>query len=136
MSRKRQILSEEKIEKDIRRSKTIGWIAIIIFGLALLFLVGSVAVTSWQYERRHTFDSEAWMTGGERVHGEMLESLLEQYELVGMSREEVMSLLGGGIKNSPFASDDTFVYRIKDGYDTLYMVLTLSGETVTSVDIY
>lgn len=58
----------------------------------LALTLAAVLGAWWRYD--HRFTPERWQEAGAAHRGKLLQSLLRQYDLVGMSREEVEVLLG------------------------------------------
>src|SRR5262249_20637144 len=71
---------------------------------------------------RRKFSSEAWLVGDSRIRGQMARNLISSNALKGISRTDVIKLLGSsdGHKFLP-----TLVYKVDQGYDWLLRPRTL-----------
>lgn len=115
----------------------------LVILLALLLLLGGIGTANWY---RHLFTPNRWQQKPEQRQY-MLESLEHKYQLVGMSREEVISLLGEpeeaqtGFKGDSayYPSESTLVYYI--GCDPVFradmqwLILPLAEGRVVAVKI-
>ena len=109
--------------------------AVVIFALAIL---------AAKYVEKHTFSSERWKEN-EDVRKYMITDLLKKHPLVGMSEDEVLSLLGPqaekGSQQATFKGDRTYyppestlVYYIgQDLLEGRWLVLPIKDGTVEKV---
>ena len=82
-------MSEEQVQQNIRTIKRIQYIALgILVGLFVIF--GSIVAV---YLYQHSFSPERWTAQPEH-RARMVGSLLEKHDLVGMTEEEITTLLG------------------------------------------
>ena len=97
----------------------------LILALVVILLIAAV-VCGYEYGKltsttRMEFDREVWAHNLELRH-RMMDSLTEQYELVGMSKSEIIGLLGdigGGylIRRYPFSSRAQILFFSYDEND-------------------
>ena len=76
------------------------------FVFAILSAV--VVVYSSRYTYKHTFSKEKWLESDERVY--MVDDMMRKHELLGMTKGEVISLLGSETEGAYFKESDNFVY--------------------------
>lgn len=108
---------------------------LLLGGLALV-----LAVWCWQ-SRNSRFTPERWAAAGEGGRAAMAEDLLEQYDgLAGMTREEVLALLGpdtgGGQREERLTLTgsqvrELLVYPLGGRLTPEYLLLYLEGGVVT-----
>ena len=102
----------------------------------VLLLVVWYGLNRWQ----HTYTPDKWFSApNERL--DILDDLLGKYDLVGMTEEEVVALLGpeDGPEQTSFKGDrtyyppeDTLVYYLGvDMMDGVWLILSLEGGVVT-----
>ena len=106
----------------------------ILIVLIIIFLGVSLFAISIVYKKSHTFDSEAWNLNVDTRY-KMVDSLVEQYNLIGQSKEDILKLLGTKevLSNnterieyyiSPGKGDPLFfgVYFNSEGFVAMYKV--------------
>lgn len=103
-----------------------------IFCLIILFLFCRNII-------KHTFSTERWKKYPEnRV--DMVDNLLENHDLVGMNKEEVILLLGQPTETVYFKTENNIVYYLgpERGFiriDSEWLVLEFREHRVSQVDI-
>ena len=130
------MLDEREMARQARRAVRHNKLALaILAGLVLLLAAG---YGLWRCQRTYTPDK--WASApDERL--DILGDLLERYDLVGMTEEEVVALLGpeDGPEQTSFKGDrtyyppeDTLVYYLGvDMMDGVWLILSLEGGVVT-----
>lgn len=88
---------------------------------------------------KHTFSTERWMHLPEK-RVDMVDDLLEKHDLVGMSREKVISLLGADTDTEYFKTEDNMVYYMGNergliSIDSEWLVLEFQENQVSQVNI-
>lgn len=78
-------------------------IFISIFFIAILY-------TCINYYYEHTFTPERWSESTPSKRGKMVDNLLKRYDLVGKTREEIISLLGEDKEIDMFKEHNNLVY--------------------------
>ncbi len=123
------------MRKGIKKHK--GVLCIVI--LLLLLFVG----VSY-YRQTHTFSSEVWRNEPEK-RTKIVQDLLSTYALVGMSENEITSLLGEEEQvlsqqatfkgdSTYYPPDETFVYFLgKDGMEGRWLILSFQDDRVAKV---
>ena len=104
---------------------------IVIFLLVIFFLCRNVVI--------HRFSTERWKRLPEK-RVEMVDNLLEKYELVGMTHEEVMALLGKDTNTQYFKTESNIVYYLGPErglirIDSEWLVLDFQEDRVSEVNI-
>ncbi len=104
----RKTFSEDDMKRAVRKAKTVNYTVFAIF-LAFLFaiIVGYLA-----YHYQHTFHSDRWLNEpSERT--DMIDNLLQNYEILGLTETEVLSLLGPHDNaQGAFNADNRYVYYL------------------------
>lgn len=99
-------------EREIRKIKRTNYLIFGVFStifilLAILFFIWFGLFQYW-----HTFTTEKWLEYPNR-RAKMTADLLENYELVGMTEDEVISLLGqNNNEYGYFNQDNRFIYYL------------------------
>ena len=130
------MMDEREMARQARRAVRHNKLALaILAGLVLLLAAG---YGLWRCQRTYTPDK--WASApDERL--DILGGLLERYDLVGMTEEEVVALLGpeDGPEQTSFKGDrtyyppeDTLVYYLGVGMmDGVWLVISLEDGVVT-----
>jgi hypothetical protein len=128
------------LDSNMRRLKIIGLIAGVGVALYFLFIVFVAVSPSIDANFNRTdFDSEKWkkweMTESEMtLRWDMIDDLQEDHELVGMTEEEIIKLLGEpDSKSSAEWAYDLGMAR--KGIDTGTLSLTFENGKVKSHDV-
>lgn len=120
----------ERMKKHIKYAKVITFAVIVL----ILCFFGV-------YKYQHTFSTEKWTSSYDRE--KLVDNMLKRYELVGMTRGEVVSLLGeDDFGDSPSRSfkrgrtdlypESTLVYYIGvDLMDDVWLIISLENGVVT-----
>lgn len=121
----------EKMQKHIRLTKIITLAVFIL----LLCLFGV-------YKYQHTFTTQKWLSSpGDRE--KLVDNMLRRYELTGMTRDEVITLLGnddfGDVPSRSFKMgrvdfypENTLVYYTGvDFMDDVWLIISLEDGVVT-----
>ncbi len=105
---------------------------LLIIGIVLLFIFCRNILI-------HSFSTERWKKNPEnRV--DMVDDLLEKYELMGMTKEEIVLLLGEATDTEYFKTENNMVYYLgpERGWiriDSEWLVLEIQEHRVSKVDI-
>ena len=127
-------MSEEERQEELRRAQKFNRIALL--GLLAVFVVGAALGIA---RKGHTFSTEQWQAEpAERT--KIVDDLLENYSLVGMTEEEVLALLGQPSDETPFTEQNTLYYYLGDergliSIDSEWLVITMEDGVVSSADI-
>lgn len=119
-------------EKVIRKAKCINYAA---FGISVAFVL-AIIIASVAYHDKHTFSTSKWL-GNPEERTAIVDDLLEKYELVGMSEENVLSLLGEPDNDyGYFNADNRYVYymgaeRGLFGIDSEWLILDFMDGVVS-----
>lgn len=105
---------------------------LLIIGIVILFFFGANIV-------KHTFSSESWQKHPEKRIN-MVDDLLAKYQLKGMSKEEIISLLGESTDTEYFKTESNMVYYLGPergliSIDSEWLVLEMQDNHVTEVNI-
>ncbi|MDD2498466.1 MAG: hypothetical protein PHT78_03865 [Desulfitobacteriaceae bacterium] len=97
-------------EYEIKKTKKILF---MIYFIVLAIIVVAVAGI-FLYKYQHTFTTEKWIEDPKkRVN--LVDDLLAKYDLVGMTEEEILALLGEDSGDNAYYQDDNnFVYYLGD----------------------
>ena len=119
-------------EKEIRKAKCINY---VVFGISVAFVL-AIIIASVTYHDKHTFSTSKWLDNPEERTA-IVDDLLEKYELVGMSEENVLSLLGEPDNDyGYFNADNRYVYymgaeRGLFGIDSEWLILDFMDGVVS-----
>ena len=119
-------------EKVIRKAKCINYVA---FGISVAFVL-AIIIAGVAYHDKHTFSTSKWLDDPEGRTA-IVDDLLEKYELVGMSEENVLSLLGEPDNDyGYFNADNRYVYymgaeRGLFGIDSEWLILDFMDGVVS-----
>lgn len=93
-------------EKVIRKAKCINYAA---FGISVAFVL-AIIIASVANHDKHTFSTSKWLDNPEERTA-IVDNLMEKHELVGMSEDDVLSLLGEPDNDyGYFNADNRYVY--------------------------
>ena len=114
-----------------KKLKRINYIALaVVIALAAGCVMGVFAV-----RERHRFTREKWLADpGKRT--QIVDDLLEDHELVGMTRAQILELLGGHDNESGyFQQEQRLVYWLGPerglmSIDSEWLILDFSGDVV------
>jgi amino acid transporter len=103
-----QWISWKYTDRHNKRKLKIRFIVISSLGFALLFFC-VVLLGVYEYESR--FTAERWLNDDEeRVY--LVDDLINEHELIGMTKEEVFTLLGSPTETEYFKEEDNVVYYL------------------------
>lgn len=101
-------LSEAEMEKAVRRAKIVNYTVFALF--AALLLAAVIGFFVYRYE--HTFRAQRWLEERDE-RTSMIDDLLQNQELVGMTEAEILSLLGPHDNAlGYFQAEDRYVYYL------------------------
>lgn len=81
----------------------------IIYG-SLIFLIAAMILSCVYYKEKHSFSTEKWITEPDK-RALFVNDLLTDHNLIGMSENEVLELLGEhDNRMGTFVQDDRYVY--------------------------
>ena len=127
-------MSEEERQAELRRAQKFNRIALL--GLLVVFVIG---VALGIARKGHTFSTEQWLAEpGERT--KIVDDLLENDSLVGMTAEEVEQLLGAPSEETPFTGQDQYCYYLGEergliSVDSKWLVLSFADGVVTEATV-
>lgn len=130
------MLDEREMARQVHRAVRWNKLALAVLAGVVLLLAGWYGLNRWQ----HTYTADKWFSApSERL--DILDDLLGKYDLVGMTEEEVVALLGqeDGPGQTSFKGDqtdyppeETLVYYLGvDRMDGMWLVISLEGGVVT-----
>ena len=123
----------------MRIFRIIIWvIGIVIIGYVLFVATMVFSPTVNDYLNRTEFDSDKWKSWEESeseltLRWDMVSDLTSDYELVGMTVQEVESLLG---EPNQLSKDSFYYYLGSLGIDTGTLHLTIENGVVTDYKVY
>ena len=129
-------MDEKALQKQVHRAKVQNVVTCFVF-LSTFLIVLISALLYWY--RRH-FTVEKWHRDVENRH-QIVDSLLEQYPLIGMQESEVIALLGEEdsercsfkISRAYFPPDTSLVYDLGVSYmDNIWLILSLQNGQVSA----
>ncbi len=125
-------MQEDALKIEAERARKTNIILFSIF----LFIAAGIVIGVGIFKAQHTFSQEKWLRDVEHRY-QMVDSLLEEYQLIGMSEAEVVGLLGdeeGGAQTSfkrskaYYPPEDTLVYYLGVEYmDAMWLVISLEN---------
>lgn len=129
-------MTEEEMERSVRRGKVFNYTAFGILMTLLLF----AGIGLLKHHDNHTFTTEKWRNNPDG-RMQILQDLLEKQPLVGMTRDEVISLLGPGEQQTSFAGKmegtqegDLLVYSLGvDLMDVQWLILHVKADRIVSI---
>lgn len=115
------------MSKMIYRFRTpllVGFVLLLLFGRNILI---------------HRFSSEGWKKYPEK-RVDMVDDLLSKNELIGMTQEEVITLLGQSTDTEYFKTENNMVYYLGPergliSIDSEWLVLEMQENQITKVSI-
>ena len=125
-------MDTDRLEKAAARAKRSTLILFVLF----LFLTASLLAAAGVWRYRHTFTPEKW-AADPASRQNLVEDLLKTHPLVGLTREEVLGLLGdadGGpdsfkISRERFSADSVLIYYLGVCYvDDCWLILPLEQD--------
>ena len=130
------MLDEREMARQARRAVRWNTLALTVLAGVVLLLVVWYGLNRWQ----HTYTPDKWFSApNERL--DILDDLQGKYDLVGMTEEEAVALLGpeDGPEQTSFKGDrtyytpeDTLVYYLGvDMMDGVWLVISLEDGVVT-----
>lgn len=117
---------------EVKRLKRTNYLALSVVVLLAVSLVVGVLVI----RERHRFSREKWLEEPEN-RTRIVDDLLAEYPLVGMTGEEVLALLGDHDNEAGyFQQEDRLVYWLGPerglmSIDSEWLILDFAGEVVT-----
>ena len=128
-------MTENEHRKAARRAKRNNQIIFAVLTCLLLIVVFALCVIKYQ----HTFSKLKWDTNVENRY-KIVNDMLDKYQLVGMSKWDVIQILGEEdsceqtsfkISRKYFPPDSTLVYYLGvDFMDNNWLILSLDDGTV------
>lgn len=128
-------VQEDALKKEAERARKTNIILFSIF----LFIAAGVAIGVCIFKAQHTFSQEKWLHNVEDRY-QMVDSLLDEYQLIGMTEAEVLQLLGNEegteqtsfkISKKYYPPEDTLVYYLGVAYmDAAWLVISLEDGIV------
>ena len=104
----RKALSEDDMKREVRKAKIANYTIFII----LLAVLLATVVVYFAYRHQHTFHSERWLQEPDE-RTDMIDNLLQNYEIIGLTETEVLSLLGPHDNDQgAFNADNRYVYYL------------------------
>ncbi len=129
-------MTEETMRREAMRAKRNNLILFSVFVCAALCAMTALGINRYQ----HTFSPQKWSTAPDS-RCKIVDDLLEQYTLVGMTEAEVTQLLGPEdgpaqtsfkLSRSEFPPDSTLVYYLGVEFmDTNWLILSLRDGVVS-----
>ena len=117
---------------EIRRLKRTNYLALaVVVAFAAACVLGLLAL-----RERHHFSREKWLQDPE-TRTRIVDDLLANHELVGMTEEEILALLGDHDNEAGyFQQQDRFIYWLGPerglmSIDSEWLILDFAGEVVT-----
>lgn len=117
---------------EIRRLKRTNYLALaVVVAFAAACVLGLLAL-----QERHRFSREKWLQDPEN-RTRIVDDLLANHELVGMTEEEILALLGDHDNEAGyFQQQDRFIYWLGPerglmSIDSEWLILDFAGEVVT-----
>ena len=117
---------------EIRRLKQTNYLALaVVVAFAAACVLGLLAL-----RERHRFSREKWLQDPEN-RTRIVDDLLANHELVGMTEGEILALLGDHDNEAGyFQQQDRFIYWLGSerglmSIDSEWLILDFAGEVVT-----
>jgi hypothetical protein len=132
-------VDEIKLQKQVRRANM--WSTVILF--LFIAIAGAIQVGFGIFKYQHTFTEKKWLNApNDRT--KIVADLLEKHKLIGMTEEEIISLLGEEehyantktsfkISKTYFDPENSIVYYLGVDYmDVRWLIISLSNGIVSS----
>lgn len=103
-------MDEIKIKQQVKRAKW-NWNTIIFSIIATIVIISLIGFEIFRYKR--TFTAEKWLNAP-NYRTNIVNDLLEKHKLIGMTEEEIISLLG---EEENYANSKTSFKISKDYYE-------------------
>jgi len=120
------------------RGKTLALSLTLVFTVPLLGLVSYRVADQINYDEHYAFTTEKWLAADQNTRGRLIESFREQYDIVGLSLEEVTDLLG-----QPDETSEEYIYYYIGEYKAIiaidpfiYMISLDNNLIVVAENIY
>lgn len=128
------------MEKEVKRAK----IFICTFFVLFLMLFISVAVIAGTFKYSRTFTVRKWINSPDKRY-KIVSNMLSEYDIIGMTESEIVSLLGEETKNAPerfkilkgeFSDESNLTYSLGVVYmDNEWLVITMEEGIAVSYEI-
>lgn len=128
-----------KLQKQVRQAKM--WNTIVFCLLAVIVIAALVGFGVYRFQ--HTYTVDKWLEEP-NYRTNIVADLLEKHILIGMTEEEIISLLGEEdnnasaktsfkISNTYFEPENTIVYYLGVDYiDDSWLIISLENDVVIS----
>ena len=120
------------MDKEIKKAKIFNYTIAIIF--LILFISVIILLGVWKWNR--TFTVSKWMNNPNDRH-KIVSDMLSENEIIGMSENEIIELLGNETKPAPerfkhprgeFANENNLTYELGVVYmDNEWLVITMEN---------
>lgn len=132
-------MDENRVQKQVRQAKM--WNTITLYFWAMIIIISLVCFGIFRY--KSTFTMEKWIKAP-NDRSKIVDDLLEKHKLVGMTEEEIISLLGEEesyastktsfkISRAYFDPENTIVYYLGVDYmDDMWLIISLENGIVSS----
>lgn len=128
------------MDKEIKRAKIFNYTVAIIF---LVILVSVIALLdAWKWSR--TFTVSKWMDNPDDRH-KIVSNMLSKNEIVGMTENEIIELLGTETENAPesfklprgeFPDESNLTYELGVDYmDDEWLIITIENGVAVRYEI-
>lgn len=129
-------MTEEEIKKQIKKAKRFNYSVFAIFVIIAVIL----GISLIKYKLQREFSTSRWIANpSERV--DMIDDMLSENELVGKTKEEIISLLGNDNgDDGPDREGDIKVYYLGDepglvSIDSAWLVIAFSDGVVSGFEV-
>ncbi len=134
-------MDENKIRKQVQQAKMWNRNTIIFSIISAIIIASIIGFGIFRY--KHTFSVEKWFKAP-NVRTNIVNDLLEKHKLIGMTEEEIISLLGKEeyyantktsfkISKDYFEPENTIVYYLGVDYmDDKWLIISLDNGIVSS----
>lgn len=132
-------VDEVEVQKQVQRAKM--WNTIIFSLIAVIVIAVLIGFGIYRYQ--HTFTAKKWLDAP-NARTKIVADLFKKHELIGMTEEEIISLLGEEehyantktsfkISNTYFDPENTIVYHLGVDYmDDVWLIISLTNGIVSS----
>ena len=123
-------------ENEIKKTKKILFMIYFI----VLAIIAMAAAGIFLFRYQHTFTTEKW-TEDPKKRVNLVDDLLAKYDLVGMTKEEILALLGTDSgENAYYQGDNDFVYYLGDergliSIDSEWLIVKFSRGIVSEIAV-
>jgi hypothetical protein len=127
-------MDEREMYKRMKKAKRINYIAFC----TVLVLASALLIAVLLYKYQHSFTTEKWLNKPE-ARGCIVDDMLSKHDLLGMTKEQIESLLGDETDPAYFKTNNNLVYYLGPergliSIDSEWLIITFENDVVCEYD--